>query len=176
MPELSQQSASVLENSRLLNAVIFQFGWFSCILGGDLVAVVVMATILFTHSQFFMRSAREWLLFLVVAILGISLDSFWVYTGFLVFPGIETFIPVWLICLWLVFATSLCHCFQWLQKRLVLASLLGAFAGPASYLSGAAMADVIVSEPQSVTIPVMAIAWALLFPLLLIIARELCDD
>jgi hypothetical protein len=175
MHELSQQPANMIAGSRLLNAVLFQLGWFACVLGGDLIAVAVTATILFAHSQFFMRSRREWLLFGVVPLMGVALDSLWVYSGVLDFPQANFLIPIWLICLWMVFSTSLCHSFQWLQRRLLLASLLGAIAGPSSYLAGAAMADVVIAEPRLISIVLMSLAWSLLFPLMLFIARGIYD-
>ena len=161
--------------SRLLNAALFQLGWFACVLGGDFIAVVVTATILFAHGQLFVLARREWLLIVGVAFLGMSLDSLWVFTGVLDFPQTQFLIPIWLICLWMVFSTSLCHSFQWLQRRLVLASLLGAIAGPSSYLAGAAMADIVIAEPRLISIVLMSLAWSLLFPLMLLIARGICD-
>ncbi len=56
MRELSQQPASLMARRRLLNAALFQLGWFACVLGGDLVAVAVTAAILFAHGQFFVQA------------------------------------------------------------------------------------------------------------------------
>ena len=162
--------------SRLLNAALFQLGWFACVLGGDFIAVVVTATILFAHGQLFVLARREWLLIVGVALVGIFLDGVWVFSGVLDFPQAQSIIPIWLVCLWVIFATSLCHSFYWLQRRLVLASLLGAMAGPSSYLAGAAMAGVVIAEPRVISIAAISIAWSLLFPLGLFIARGIYDD
>ena len=145
-------------------------------LGGDLIAVAVTATILVLHSQFFVLARKEWLLMLGVSLMGMSLDSVWVVSTVLDFPQAQSIIPVWLMCLWVVFSTSLCHSLSWLQHRLILASLLGAIAGPSSYLAGAAMAGVVISEPIIISITFIAIAWSLLFPLALFFARGVCDD
>jgi len=176
MQRLFRQPVRVPAGSVLLNALLFQVGWFSCVLGGDLLAVVITATILLVHSQWLMRSSREWLLIALVAVIGISLDSFWSYNGLLQFPGVALGIPLWLACIWLLFATCLCHSFNWLQQRLLLASLLGAVAGPSSYLAGAAMADVVLGEPQLFSIALMALAWAFMFPLLLKFAQVITGD
>ena len=111
MHALSQQTASKLVGNRLLNALIFQLGWFACVLGGDLLAVSVTATILFVHGQFFVLARREWLLIVGVALVGIFLDGVWVFSGVLDFPQAQSIIPIWLVCLWVIFATSLCHSF-----------------------------------------------------------------
>ncbi len=176
MRELSRQPASLMAGRRLLNAALFQLGWFACVLGGDLVAVVVTVAILFAHGQFFVQARREWLLIFGVALLGISLDGVWVFSGVLDFPQSQSIIPIWLVCLWVVFATSLCHSFYWLQRRLILASVLGAIAGPSSYLAGAAMAGVVIAQPSVVSIALISIAWSLLFPLVLFFARGIYDD
>lgn len=145
-------------------------------LGGDLVAVAVTVTILFLHSQIFVLSKKEWSLIIGVSLIGISLDGVWVFSGVLDFPQSQLMIPAWLVCLWVIFSTSLCHSLSWLKHRLLLASLLGAVAGPSSYLAGAAMAGVVIAEPRVLSIAFIAIAWSILFPLALYFSRGVYDD
>ena len=178
MHELSKSTAPnwLASNGRWINALLFQLGWFSCVLGGNLIAILVTASILLAHSRLFLKGRQEYLLLAAVTCLGMAVDSFWAYSGVLAFPDSLTFIPLWLVCIWVLFATSLCHSLQWLQQRLLLASVLGAVAGPSSYLGGAALAGVIIGEPRMLSIAVIALAWALVMPLILLLARAVADN
>lgn len=160
----------------LFNAACFQIGWFACVLGGDLLAIGVTAIILLAHSQLIMQAKKEWGLLLLTALLGIALDTMWVATGVLEFDPSTIFVPLWLVCLWIVFSTTLSHSMAWLQQRLLLAALLGAVAGPASYLAGAGLANVTIVEPAVQSIALIALAWSILFPLLLFVARGIGDE
>lgn len=45
-------------------------------------------------------------------------------------------IPLWLMLLWALLATTLRHCLAWTARPWWLASLLGGVAGPLSYYAG----------------------------------------
>lgn len=178
MHELSRSTAPqwLQAHGIWLNALLFQLGWFSSVLGGNVIAILVTAGILLVHSRLLLKSRQEYLLIIAVTSLGMAVDSFWVYSAVLSFPESASIIPPWLVCIWVLFATSLCHSLQWLQQRLLLASVLGAIAGPSSYLGGAALAGVIIGEPRLLSIAAIALAWALVMPLVLLLARAVGDD
>jgi uncharacterized membrane protein YadS len=146
------------------------------VLGGDLIAAAVTTVILLVHGRWFVNGKKEWLLIAAVTCLGTAVDSLWVYSAILTFPEAITYTPVWLACIWVVFATSLCHSLQWLQQRLLLACVLGAIAGPSSYLGGAALAGVEIAEPRLLSFAVIALAWAIIMPIILMLARRVSDD
>jgi uncharacterized membrane protein YfcA len=72
----------------------------------------------------------------------------------------------------MLFATTLNIAFRWLRDRLVLASLLGAVFGPLSYFAGARLGAVVINDFPSALIA-LALAWALLLPGLLLLAKRL---
>lgn len=166
----NRQPATSAENQRRLwprvvNAVLFQLGWLACVLGGDAVAVGMLAAILFCHFGLVYRGEHEWRLIAIVGLLGVLCDSLLALAGVLVFdkPSLGL-IPVWLACLWLIFATTLRHSLAWLERRLWLAALLGALAGPSSYIAGARLADVGFASQPLLSPLLLSLIWALLLP------------
>ena len=75
-------------------------------------------------------------------------------------PGI----PAWLICLWILFATTFMHALSWLTRYLWLAFVSAAVLGPASYWLGSEMSDASLGTPILTSLIVMAAGWAILFP------------
>ena len=134
-------------NPRVLNLILFQIAWFTCVLAGDVWASVVSLAILIVHARFIVADKREWLLIFGFALCGCVIDSILAITGLFDFGATVAFIPIWLICLWLMFATTLTHGFAWLQGRWWFASLLGGTAGAGSYYAGSQMAAVSIAEP-----------------------------
>ncbi len=74
------------------------------------------------------------------------------------------------LALWLLFATTLNSSLGWLQRRLRLASLLGAISGPLCYRAGEALGALQLGSP--VVYAATAVEWALMMPLGLLLARR----
>jgi hypothetical protein len=154
----------------ILNAVLFQIGWFACVLGGNQIAVPVTLAILIAHWFLVSKQIAEWRTIFLVALVGIIIDSGLFAAG--VFnDGSERHIaPLWLIGLWLLFATTLNHSFSWLHQRYVLAIVLGAISGPLSYLAGVKLGAVSFGIEQVSALLLLALIWAVLFPVSLFVA------
>jgi len=73
--------------------------------------------------------------------------------------------------LWALFAAQFNTTFGWLKQRMLLASVLGAIAGPMSFRAGAALGAVRFAFPLPATI-VLAIGWAILMPVLILLSRR----
>ena len=171
-PGSSPQPTSLLKrHAGIVNGVLFQLGWFACVIGGDLFAVLFTLFYLPFHGYFLVEKSREWLLIIGFAALG------WVIDAALAALGVISFatalpIPVWLICLWLLFGTTLCHVFSWLHQRLLLSAVLGAWAGASSYWAGTQLASVTFPDVP-LALAVFAVIWLFLFPLGMWLARRL---
>ncbi len=160
----------------LINVALFQLGWWCCVVGGDNWALPVTVTILALHGLLLVRASAEWQLIGLVAAVGTVIDSALAQAGMLLFSGNQWLpIPLWLICLWLVFATLFCHSLVWLQHRLRLAALLAGVGGASSYWAGAVLAEVQLGQPQWLSLSVLFVVWAALVPALLYLARRYND-
>ncbi|WP_101758979.1 DUF2878 domain-containing protein [Oceanicoccus sp. KOV_DT_Chl] len=160
-------------NKPLINAALFQLGWFACVLGGDAIAVAALLVVLAIHYQYFSRKPFEWLFIAGVGLTGLAVDTMMAWSGVMQFefPSIGL-IPIWLLCLWIMFALTLNHSLQWLQSKLWLAALLGGVSGPMSYLAGSKLAPVSLLDPVAYSLLPISLCWALLLPLMFYVLRS----
>ncbi|MEH6500273.1 MAG: DUF2878 domain-containing protein [Pseudoalteromonas distincta] len=150
----------------IANALLFQASWFACVLGGTSGWLLIPLAALVIHFTWISSWAAEGKLVVSVMLAGTALDSFLLQMGVFSFPGELLLAPLWLVLLWAILGTTLNHCLAWSAKPLWLACLLGAIAGPLSYFAGAALADVGLPLGMQTSAIVLAVCWAIIYPLL----------
>ncbi|MGE8189347.1 DUF2878 domain-containing protein [Pseudomonas sp. NPDC086278] len=161
---------------RLANAVLFQIGWFACVVGGSGLWLLVALAVLVIHLLWISRWADEGRLILSVVLLGTTVDSSLRWLGVFDFNDVAPLIPLWLMLLWALLATTLRHCLQWTATPWWLGSVLGAVGGPLSYYAGGQLAGVSFPYGQWPTLIGIGLLWALLFPTLHFMAQRLASD
>jgi hypothetical protein len=163
----------------VINAVVFQVGWLSCVLAGanhvpwlgTLTALLIVAW----HISHASRPRNELLLVLSAGIIGAAWDSLLVYAGWLQYPSgtlIENMAPHWIVAMWMLFATTLNVSLRWLKQRPALAAALGAVAGPAAYFAGYRLGGVEIPELLP-AMSALALGWAILMPVLMVLSNRL---
>jgi Protein of unknown function (DUF2878) len=159
----------------LLNGLLFNVSWFVVVLSQSaLVAGLQLFLHLCIHFVLFGRGLAELRLVALVTVSGVMLDQALFAFGVFKLSG-STGAPLWLSCLWPLFATTLCHAFSALQGRWLIAALIGGIGGTASYIAGVGLSE--ISFGSSLLSPiVIAALWALLFPLLLWLAQALVPN
>ena len=156
---------------KTINAVLFNVAWLFCVLGGNQVALATAATLLVIHLLFIAPAWSEVLLLMMLAALGIAIDTLWFVSGVLVNADGSEMVPVWLCALWICFSTTCAHCFTFLHERLLLAAVLGGVFGTSSYWVGVSLSEVSLGVSPFVALCALAAVWALLFPGMLMIAK-----
>lgn len=157
------------------NLVLFQVAWFACVLGAaggrPHFGVVVAAAVVAVHLALAPRPLAELKLILVTGLLGGSWESLLVQMDWVHYRGggIPGLPPLWIITLWLAFATTLNVSLRWLQSRPGLAALLGFAGGPLAWWGGARLGALELAEP-GFTLFVIGLGWAALMPLLMLLA------
>ena len=147
--------------SLILNALLFQLGWFACVFGAQRPwLLLVAAACLAAHFIWVARWRVEGRLVASVALFGSALDTFLLNLGVFDFAGDSRLLPAWLALLWALFATTLNHCLAWSARPWWLASLLGAVGGPLSYYAGARLADVGLPLGLWPTLLLLSAIWA----------------
>ena len=162
----------------LIYLVIGQVGWFACVLGAaralPSVGVAFVAAVFVWHLARAPRAASELKLIASVTFIGAAWETALVIAGVLAYPnelpGVQH-APYWIIALWALFAVQLNVAYGWLKQRLVLAALFGAIAGPLSFRAGAALHAVRIDNVWR-TMPVLAIGWACLLPVAVLLSRR----
>jgi len=158
---------------RIANAVLFQLGWLACVLGGNSLWLLLALAALVIHLRWISSWAAEGRLILCVVIVGTAVDSVLRYLDVFRFADASPLIPLWLMLLWALLATTLRHCLAWSARPWWLASGLGAIGGALSYYAGGRLAGVQFPYGEAATLIVIGLLWAGLFPLLHLMARRL---
>lgn len=160
------------------NAIVFNLLWAATILGaanfmpwlGVAAAIAMLAGHLWTMTDKY----RELRLVLLTTLIGFSSDSVLAATGVLQYSsGVITswLAPIWILSLWLAFATTLNVSFRWLQKHWGLAMALGAISGPMSYYAGSRLGALTIPD-ATVAFISLSVIWAILLPALLVLAAR----
>lgn len=159
-----------LMQRHLVNLIAFLIGWLACVLGGahgwPWLGVAVMTLVATLHLATSTRPGRESLLLLSVACLGALWDGLAARLGFLEYSlgmPLPWLPPVWVIALWVGFATTLNGSLGWLRGRWYWALGLGAVGGPLVYWTGMTLGGVRFPDPVA-TVAVLAGGWSFLMP------------
>ncbi|OED44647.1 hypothetical protein AB833_01290 [Chromatiales bacterium (ex Bugula neritina AB1)] len=120
----------------ILNGVMFNITWLVCVLGGNAVAIVATTILIVFHLTAISRDKREFFLITGVALFGVMVESGLLAFSVLQSPESSLLPPPWLVALWAAFATTLNHSIRWFQNNFTIAYVVGAIAGPLSYLTG----------------------------------------
>ena len=161
----------------LLNISLFEIGWLVCVLGGNTYAIAYTLVALVLHYRLVMNNPLEWKLLAAVVAVGCLWDWTMVMVGVIHYGEAGSFgIPIWLVCLWLLFATTFMHCLLWLRRYLRLVPVVAAVLGPATYWAGTALTDAELAAPLYQSLGVMALGWAVLFPFAVIYAGKLDNE
>ncbi|MGC8118975.1 DUF2878 domain-containing protein [Marinobacter sp. VGCF2001] len=162
----------------VLNFVLFQTGWLVCVLYPGLAAAGLVLAFLVLHFVLVSQKPGVELQFIGFGVvLGGLMDTLWFRTGVLALDSGQEVLaaPPWLIAIWIIFMTTLCHSLHWIGQRPWLPWVLAPIAGPFAYWSASQLGIVALPE-LSVSLLAMAAGWMALFPLLLFIRRHLYPE
>lgn len=74
--------------------------------------------------------------------------------------------PLWMLSLWFLFGSTLSVSLKWLQGKIFISSSFGAIGGALSYFAGHRMGALILKEPLTDSLMIIAIVWAIATPVL----------
>jgi len=160
-----------------LNLVLFQTGWFACILGaaggyswaGPAVVCIAMLVRLAQSGE----RRREVLLLLCCAVLGFAADTALIAMGWIAplrgsVPA--PWSPPWLVSMWANFGATLNVSLAFLKNRLLLSASLGALGGPLAYYAGSRLGAIAVPDPLWAGLAAVGAAWAVSLPAMVYLA------
>ena len=143
--------------TNLVNIILFQVGWFACVLSAAAyqpwLGVGIAMLIIAFHTWRASRPVTEITLLAICVLVGAVWDSILVWQQWLAYPSgmfLDNTAPVWIIALWALFATTLNVSLRWLKKRPVIAMIVGAIAGPLAYIGGVKLGAVNMVDLGSV--------------------------
>lgn len=163
----------------IVNFVVYQIAWLACVIlaakNSVLLACLAAVAAVALHLYQTDRFKSELLLVMLTGLIGTLFDSLLVTLGLIDYPHgtlIPGMAPIWITSLWMAFATTLNVSLLWLQKRLLLAALLGAVAGPLAWLAGQKLNALHLLETKFALLA-LGLGWAVIMPLLMKLAEGL---
>lgn len=165
---------------KILNFILFQAGWWACVLGavhghawlGPLFVSAIVGFHLFLRPD----AGREAVLLLIVGILGTLIDSLQQRWGVLLFKGggrNDWLCPLWISALWVIFGITLNASLKWLQGRYFLAAFFGILGGPLSYWAGVRLGVIQFPLSDSFSLIGLAMEWVGVMPLFSFLAKKI---
>lgn len=161
---------------RLANFLVFQCAWFAAVLGAahgmPLAGTMAVLAAIGWHIAVSLGPAREAMLVGLALSIGLVAETVQAALGLVRYPSGQFdpwMAPYWLVALWGLLAIALNVTMRWLRGRPLLAALVGAVAGPLSFVSGVRLgAARFVAEWPALLL--LALIWALALPLLMWLA------
>lgn len=159
------------------HTILLYASWYITVYGAahdrylpGVVANVLVALVYLYWKRFI----REELIFLfLVTVCGSAIDSLNPILGFVTFKAnsvsILNIYPLWMLSLWIAFATAFKDLFKWLEGKLVLAALIGGFAGPLSFSAAQSIGALTFTKGELYPLMINSLEWAVMFPILIFI-------
>ena len=152
----------------LYNFIGFQAVWAACAYGAinglPLLGVYAAGVYISIHFIFSNSKSLDVIIMLLVAMLGITLDSVNAYLGLISFKEESSILPFWLATLWFSFALLLPHSLHWLHKYPLLAILFGGIGGSGTYFIGHQLGAISLSTSLWPSLLAYFIEWAIIIP------------
>lgn len=162
----------------VVNFVLFQIGWLTCVMAPGLAAAGLVLVFLAAHFALVSQNRFVELQFIGFGVvLGSLMDTLWFQTGVLGVSSAEEVVvaPPWLVAIWAIFMTTICHSLSWMGQRKWLPYIFAPVAGPFAYWSASKL-GVVTLPDLSLSLAAMAVGWLVLFPLLLFIRNSLYSE
>jgi len=164
--------------TNVLNYFLYMAGWCALVFGaaaGRVWPGTAIATCLLVAHMVLTRDRREeWRLAVLAGAVGFVVDSTQVGAGLLHFPTgsvVPWLCPPWIVVMWMQFATTFRFSFRWVLASPGVAALAGAAGGPLAYVAGERLGAVVLGEPRTLALAVLAAVWATVLPALGYAAR-----
>lgn len=160
---------------KIINAIVFQIGWFICILTTNTISLAF--TFLFVVGNFFaiyfftgkfsLKTEVSWLLLCLA--LGLIYETIFINSGILYQTGADTLAvfggvqlpPAWLLCLWVVFAVIMRTSMTFIFNKPLLTCLLTLAVAPCNYYAGAGLnSQVDIGQPLLLNLSLLGLTWA----------------
>ena len=165
--------------SKVINVVLYQLGWFSCIIGAaqgfPIHGAFAALALIVVHLMLAEERKAEILLMVSACLLGILVDSAQQAMGVFTFksdPSWPHWLPLWVFVIWAQFATLFRYALYRLAGRYLLAAVLGMFGGPLAYWGGGRLGAAQFSDSLLFSLLTLGLVWALVTPLLVWLAAR----
>ena len=169
--------------SRLVNFVLYQIGWFACVLGAAWhfpgTGMVISLSLVGVHLWIADDRLAQWKLALIAASVGLVVDTAQLWLGVfsfsqgVVFEGLP---PPWMSVLWIQFATTFHYSLNWLSRRYLTSALFGMGGAPLAFFAGERLGAIEFLPPRFLHYGILAFTWSIAVPVLVFAADHLLRE
>ena len=167
-----------MRNSPVVNYVLYQAGWFACVLGAAWqrpgTGLVVGLLLLVAHFVLSSQPVRDLKLVTVAVAAGLIVELMLIATGTYSFASgtvVASLPPPWLLLMWAQFATTFRFSLKPIIMRPVASALFGAVGGPVAFVAGQGLGAVTLLPPVSLSLLRLAVGWSVAMSVMSAIAR-----
>jgi len=165
-------------SAQRLNYVLYQSGWFACILGaawgwpltGFLIALALTAA----HLRIAPDRATEARAIGLALALGLLVEGYQVWSGTYRFTSgvvVAWMSPPWLLMMWAQFATTFRSSLRGIMLVPSRAALFGLVGGPIAFLAGERLGAVTLARPLGPGLVRLSLAWGIALCVCAVMAR-----
>ena len=165
---------------RLLNFMLYQIGWFACVLGAaygeSRWGIAFAMSLVGLHMFLTTDRANQAKLLFVASSVGFVVDSTLLRIGVYQFPNaalVDGLPPLWMSVLWIQFATTFRYCLQWLSGRYAICGVLGLAGAPVAFLGGERLGAIAFCPPRLPNLLILGSLWAIAIPLLIYLSDQI---
>lgn len=156
-----------LRMSNFLNVAVFYISWFGIILGARAgsnalpLSLTALSVFIFLLTSINRKLDLE--LVAISSLFGVALDYIVVSLGVFQFstpplwPNLEY--PLWMVCMWIIFGTTLQRSLLRVVMRPKLGALFGALGGPLSYMAAEALKVLTIAQPHANSLLILGVEW-----------------
>lgn len=168
---------------QLVNYVLYQVGWFACVLGGapqrPWIGFLIGLVLVGVHLALVDERAIEFQLVGLAVVIGTVIELFQLWAGTYRFSSgtaSERLPPPWLLVMWAQFATTFRFSMRGVVTRPFVALLFGAFGGPLAFLAGERLGAVTLLPPVGHGMLRLSVTWAAALIIFSSVVRTLAPD
>ena len=171
--------------TRFVNFLLYQIGWFACVLGvawdSQWLGMCIALCLIGMHFWLAADRPIQIKLAFIAAAIGLVVDSTQLWAGVFTFPRgvvLEWLPPPFMTVLWMQFATTFRYCMRWLSGRYTLSACFGFVGAPLAFFAGERLGAIDLLSPRLMHFVVLGLLWSFSVPLLVYISDHLayrCD-
>lgn len=155
----------------LINALLFNLSWLGLIFFGNVFIPLVLLW-LYLHLRQAQHKSGELKLIVIVAFIGIVVDSLLSFYKVFLFSDPHFIIPLWLVCLWLAFAATLKHSLSPINRIPLAKQCIAILGAPMSYFAGEKAGVVSFGYSDITTFLTLSVIWLVLFNLFMYLSTK----
>ena len=172
-----------MRRDHLVNYVLYQIGWFACVLGGawhrPWTGCLIALALIGVHLMRSRERALEVRLIALATAVGVIVEMIQIATGTYRFTSgtaIDALPPAWLLTMWAQFATTFRSSLRPVIMRPARAVFLGAAGGPLGFLAGERLGAVTLLPPLTHGLLRLSISWAVALALFSLVVRRVAPE